>query len=328
MHKGRYLAEERYLGEGTAQGIVRTKSGGRLGESPQQRWRRKWLPQSVRLTSFKQSFKGASFRQFRKLQSLYEWVGTFSSRGSSNSAESSASNGEGSGSAKQEKSTRTSRKSSWSDRRSRSRTSSTSIDQMLLTSIQVTSLEQTYVMASGVYSMLKEKVQEWGKERGLFRVRKKFQQQVGTGYKPWREAIEDPATRQMVEWAGLKKPTRAVEKLVRSYGNRVCKLLDICRQSIVFESTQDLAACLRQVVEDNDVVVVSIKNRLSREYDDKESLGYRDVNINLRFNSEDSHRLGVEWHVCEVQLLLRSFAELKSDKGHERYVKFRNARAL
>ncbi len=151
--------------------------------------------------------------------------------------------------------------------------------------------------------------------------------QVGA-YLPWSSVLANEQQRGLVEWAGLKRPTRAVEKLVRSYGNRVCKLLDICRQSIVFESTQDIAACLQLIAEDDDVSILSIKNRLSREYDDKETAGYRDVNINLRFKNEDAHRLGVDFHICELQLLLRSFAELKSDRGHARYVKFRNARAL
>lgn len=34
---------------------------------------------------------------------------------------------------------------------------------------------------------------------------------------------------------------------------------------------------------------------------------------------------GLAGHVCEVQLLLKPFAQTKSQQGHARYVVFRNA---
>ena len=48
--------------------------------------------------------------------------------------------------------------------------------------------------------------------------------------------------------------------------------------------------------------------------------GYRDVAIYLRFR-----RMGPTSHVCELQLQLLSFARIKSDYGHRRYVAWRNA---
>mmetsp|Transcript_32208 Transcript_32208/g.66671 ORF Transcript_32208/g.66671 Transcript_32208/m.66671 type:complete len:183 (-) Transcript_32208:237-785(-) len=182
--------------------------------------------------------------------------------------------------------------------------------------------------------MLKDKVMVWGPASGgWFRVRRQIVEQEGPGaqlFRRWADAVnEDGSLKvELLEWGGLKKPSRAVEKLVRSYGDKVYKLLDICRQSIVFDSTQDIANCLQLVLEDEDVHILSVKNRLSRDYDDRETVGYRDVNLNLRFKTTDAEILGVENHVCELQLLLKSFAQLKSDSGHARYVKFRNARAL
>ena len=38
---------------------------------------------------------------------------------------------------------------------------------------------------------------------------------------------------------------------------------------------------------------------------------YRDVAVNLRIDSEETRRRGAETHVCEVQLLLRAFADIK-----------------
>ena len=39
--------------------------------------------------------------------------------------------------------------------------------------------------------------------------------------------------------------------------------------------------------------------------------GYRDVALNLRLRTAAAIELGVDAHVCEVQLLLRQFAEIK-----------------
>ena len=46
-------------------------------------------------------------------------------------------------------------------------------------------------------------------------------------------------------------------------------------------------------------------------YDGAASLGYRDVAFNLRLRTAAAREFGVDTHVCEVQLLLRPFAELK-----------------
>ena len=58
-----------------------------------------------------------------------------------------------------------------------------------------------------------------------------------------------------------------------------------------------------------------MKNRLDPGYDAAASGGYRDVALNLRLTGVAARELGVETHVCEVQLLLRPFAELKVGVG-------------
>ena len=82
-------------------------------------------------------------------------------------------------------------------------------------------------------------------------------------------------------------------------------------QWIIFESATDLLSCLEAVGTDPDVVVVRVKNRLRADYDARQSAGYRDVMVNLRVATAETVRLGVDGHVCELQLVLRSFAELK-----------------
>jgi len=75
------------------------------------------------------------------------------------------------------------------------------------------------------------------------------------------------------------------------------------------------------------VVLERMKNSLDPQCDASSSGGYRSVCINIRVTSEEAVRLGCDTHVCEVQLILRSVFTVKSDSGHQRYVKFRNMRA-
>ena len=88
-------------------------------------------------------------------------------------------------------------------------------------------------------------------------------------------------------------------------------LVDICRQSVVFESIEDLISCLSAIERDDEAVIIRVKNRLDAFYDSSLSAGYRDIALNMRIVNKDSIELGAETHICELQLLLRKFAELK-----------------
>jgi hypothetical protein len=57
--------------------------------------------------------------------------------------------------------------------------------------------------------------------------------------------------------------------------------------------------------------VLRVKNRFSLGYDSAQSAGYRDVGVNLRICTPSTRALGAAVHVCELQLILRPFAELK-----------------
>ena len=52
-------------------------------------------------------------------------------------------------------------------------------------------------------------------------------------------------------------------------------------------------------------------NQLWPRYDSTKSAGYRDVALNLCLRTAAARELGVEMHVCEVQLMLLPFAEMK-----------------
>ena len=54
--------------------------------------------------------------------------------------------------------------------------------------------------------------------------------------------------------------------------------------------------------------------------------GYRDLAVNLRVTSDAAAALSLHWHVAEIQLLLRAFADVKAEDGHARYIRWRNLR--
>ena len=59
------------------------------------------------------------------------------------------------------------------------------------------------------------------------------------------------------------------------------------------------------------MAILRVKNRLDPAYDAAASAGYRDVALNVRIDSDETRGMGVEGHVCELQLLLLPFAEIK-----------------
>mmetsp|Transcript_18400 Transcript_18400/g.28705 ORF Transcript_18400/g.28705 Transcript_18400/m.28705 type:complete len:536 (-) Transcript_18400:58-1665(-) len=120
------------------------------------------------------------------------------------------------------------------------------------------------------------------------------------------------------KFARIKNVERACEKVIRTYSGRVKHLVDICRQSIIFDTVEDLATCLSLIARDGEAQVLRLKNRLDPGFDSTKSSGYRDVQLNIRLKTQESLKQGVWWHIAELQLLIRSFAELKRDEGHRR----------
>lgn len=188
----------------------------------------------------------------------------------------------------------------------------------------VQSLDQVYKQAVGMDGELRLKVQNLSLQSGGYLPVKSYRPEGGYDLVRWQEIVSDPLAVSNVCWAKLKSQRRAVEKLFRSYKGDVSRLVDVVRQCIVFDHVGQIVECLRAFEADKDLIVERIKNRLHPEYDDERSAGYRDVQVNLRIDNESTRRLGIELHVCELQLVLRSFYELKSDEGHKRYVMFRN----
>ena len=89
----------------------------------------------------------------------------------------------------------------------------------------------------------------------------------------------------------------------------VSRLVDVCRQAIIFDDIADITACVTLIASDSDVHLLRAKNRLSCSA--AASGGYRDVLLNLCVITGAAQEMGVDRHVCEVQLILRSFFLLK-----------------
>jgi hypothetical protein len=125
----------------------------------------------------------------------------------------------------------------------------------------------------------------------------------------------------------VKKRDRVIQKLYRTYNGDATRILDLVRSAITFEHMEDLLTCLTHIRKDPRVAILNVKNRFTTDYDGQISAGYRNVALNLALVDEHTLRLGVEFHIAELQLGLKIMDDLKNDVGHANYVRFRNARA-
>jgi hypothetical protein len=69
--------------------------------------------------------------------------------------------------------------------------------------------------------------------------------------------------------------------------------------------------CIEAISDDQETRVERVVNRLHYSYDSTTTAGYRDVSLNLLLRTPETVLLGLDRHVCEVQLILVSFAEIK-----------------
>jgi hypothetical protein len=122
--------------------------------------------------------------------------------------------------------------------------------------------------------------------------------------------------------APLKKRGRVLEKIERSYGGAVQRVLDLVRATIVVKTVSEAKAVLELVLRDASVYVV--KCRYDLEYDGKDTNGYRDINLQLSFAELSGTRF--ENFVFELQIILDAFFSIKSEGQHERYIECRNLR--
>jgi hypothetical protein len=89
------------------------------------------------------------------------------------------------------------------------------------------------------------------------------------------EDILENAELGPVKWAEPKPADRALEKLVTAYDRDVSRLVDCCRQRIVFDAVDDVLECLGAVSRDSELVVVRIKDRMDPACDASSTAGFR-----------------------------------------------------
>ena len=133
--------------------------------------------------------------------------------------------------------------------------------------------------------------------------------------------------------ADVKGEARAQQKIMRTYGGDVRRVNDLVRASLVFDTVPQMRACLEALArrEGNPLRLVrspAKKMRLRTSFDAAaHSGGYRDVQLTVVLQSDEARARGLDRHLCEVQLHLKSIIALKSEGGHKTYVLRRNLKA-
>ena len=204
--------------------------------------------------------------------------------------------------------------------------------------VEIFSLDHAYAQAAVVRPMLIAKV-----ENLALHCRGSFLCQFPDGHREyvlWKSLASREYVREgcgssysgegvvhpMLLLPALKKADRAIQKAVRCYTRNASYLVDICRHSVVFERPEDLGESLVLLTDDPEIEVVRVKNRLHASYDAISTAGYRDVLVNGRFKNDTVVRLGVDRHIFEILLILRPFADLKTEEGHRNYKLYRDLR--
>ena len=127
--------------------------------------------------------------------------------------------------------------------------------------------------------------------------------------------------------ANVKRPTRAIEKLWRTYHGNARLLTDLVRGSIVCNTPSDILVVLQRIRADPAVEILRVKNRLTTTYSSSQSGGHRNLSLNLIVVDEITCEACTDSHICELQLQLRAMYGLKTDGGHRRFVSYRDRRA-
>jgi hypothetical protein len=124
----------------------------------------------------------------------------------------------------------------------------------------------------------------------------------------------------------LKNVDRAIEKIVRSYKDRISFACDVVRQTVVFDTIPDITVMIGALHNDPEIKVIRVKNRMATDYDSSLTCGYRDVLVNLCLQNDITRYFNIDMHICELQLVLKDVVEVRTMNGHNRYVAFRNMR--
>eukprot|EP00960_Hanusia_phi_P044282 756553-Hanusia_phi.AAC.3 len=191
--------------------------------------------------------------------------------------------------------------------------------------LRIDSLEQLYAQALVIQPVFFEKMLELGSKCDCFFL--VDDSQAGDQrYISWAETVEDPDRQALIKGPTLKNVTRAIQKVVRSYHGDVSRLMDIVRYVLIFDDIVKLKRAIEVIREDPMIQVARIKNRLEHSYNSIKSGGYRDICLNIRICNDYTRKFYIDNHLCELQLVLKSFMDLRAEKGHKNYRVFRDQR--
>ncbi len=139
----------------------------------------------------------------------------------------------------------------------------------------VRSLDRLFNQASALDPFLRHKTKQLAlKSNGLMAVRVGDEHSSQIEYQLCQDIVLFQKLGN-VQWAKVKPIDRAIEKLVRCYNCEVSRLLDCCRQRIVFAHPHDIILCLEAIKKDEEVEIVRIKNGLDPCYNSYFSGGFR-----------------------------------------------------
>ena len=124
----------------------------------------------------------------------------------------------------------------------------------------------------------------------------------------------------------IKSRARAIEKLYRSYGGDASRLVDLVRTICKFDTLDDMISFVESL-RGAPLVVVGSKNSLTTAFDSKESAGYRNINLSVIVVDAFTFSHGLDAHVSELQLGLKSIEALRDEVGHMHYIKWRDIKA-
>jgi hypothetical protein len=82
------------------------------------------------------------------------------------------------------------------------------------------------------------------------------------------------------------------------------------RQSIYFDEPAGIVACLESMAVDPEAQLLRVVNKLRPGYRANAG-GFRSVLVNIKLATQHARMLGLDRHVCELQLILIDFARMK-----------------
>eukprot|EP00960_Hanusia_phi_P077632 768720-Hanusia_phi.AAC.1 len=117
---------------------------------------------------------------------------------------------------------------------------------------------------------------------------------------------------------------RCLEKAVVTCEGEASRLVDVLRARLVCRDWGCVRSCIQRIAEDSELQVIRVKNRFDRSYDPRQTGGYRDVCLNVCLVTDETWTLGVSGHVCELQLVLKSFLRSFREEQQELSLLYRH----